>query len=124
MDFRPSSDGAGKRARRARRFEHDADHLVIETREAVRVRPDYSVFLSLMQAADDAADELEDAAFLLDLNKLQGSRWRRCRPLADLLAEASQEWIKARGTRHPDRPCSERSRNRRFPGVHRSPLRP
>ena len=91
------SDGAGKRARRARRFEHDADHLVMETREAVRVRPDYSVFLSLMQAADDAADELEDAAFLLDLNKLQGKPLEALQTLADLLAEASQEWIKAVG---------------------------
>jgi hypothetical protein len=34
------SDGAGKRARRARRFEHDADHLVMQTREAGRLRAD------------------------------------------------------------------------------------
>ena len=39
----------------------------METREAVRRRPEYAVFLSLLEAADDAADELEDAAFLLDL---------------------------------------------------------
>jgi hypothetical protein len=58
-------DDPAKHARRARRFEHDADHLVIEMREAVRLRPDYSVFLSLIHAADDAADELEDAAFLI-----------------------------------------------------------
>lgn len=91
------SDGARKRARRARRFEHDADHLVIQTREAVRLRPDYSVFLSLMQAADDAADELEDAAFLVDLNTLQGKPLEALQTLADMLAEASQEWIKAVG---------------------------
>jgi uncharacterized protein Yka (UPF0111/DUF47 family) len=91
------ADGARKRGRRARRFEHDADHLVIQTREAVRLRPDYSVFLSLMQAADDAADELEDAAFLLDLNTLQGKPLEALQALADLLAEASQEWIKAVG---------------------------
>jgi uncharacterized protein Yka (UPF0111/DUF47 family) len=91
------SDGARKRGRRARRFEHDADHLVIQTREAVRLRPDYSVFLSLMQAADDAADELEDAAFLLDLNTLQGKPLVALQTLADLLSEASQEWIKAVG---------------------------
>jgi hypothetical protein len=39
--------GVGKRARRARQFEHDADQLVVETRDAVRRRPDYAVFLSL-----------------------------------------------------------------------------
>ena len=91
------SDGAGKRAQRARRFEHDADHLVMETREAVRLRTDYSVFLSLLEAADDAADEMEDVAFLLDLETLQGKPLEALQTLADLLADASQEWIKAIG---------------------------
>ncbi|MDR3528955.1 MAG: DUF47 family protein [Rhodopila sp.] len=91
------ADGVGKRAKRARRFEHDADQLVIETREAVRRRPDFGVFLTLLQAADDAADELEDAAFLLDLGALQGKPLEALQTLADLLAEASQEWIKALG---------------------------
>ncbi len=88
---------AGKHARRARRFEHDADHLVMETREAVRRRPDYGVFLSLLGAADEAADELEDAAFLLNLDTLKGKSLENLRILAELLAEASQEWIKALG---------------------------
>ena len=91
-------DGADKRARRARRFEHDADQLVLATREAVRRRPDYAVFLPLLEAADDAADELEDAAFFLDLDTLRGQAaggvadtWPTC------WSEASQEWIKALG---------------------------
>jgi len=88
-------DGAGKRARRARRFERDADHLVMETREAVGLRPDYAIFLQLLEAADDAADALEDAAFLLDLDALEGKPLEALLTLADLLAEASQEWIKA-----------------------------
>jgi len=86
-----------KHARRARRFEHDADHLVIDTRDAVRLRPEYSVYVSLMQVADDAADELEDAAFLLSLDKLHGKPLDALQTLANLLAEASQEWIKALG---------------------------
>jgi uncharacterized protein Yka (UPF0111/DUF47 family) len=89
--------GAGKRARRARRFEHDADQLVVATREAVRRRPDYAVFLSLLEGADEAADELEDAVFLLDLDALQGKPLEPLQMLADLVAEASQEWIKALG---------------------------
>jgi uncharacterized protein Yka (UPF0111/DUF47 family) len=90
-------DGAGKRGRRARHFEHDADHLVAETRETVRRRPEYAMFLPLVEGADDAADELEDAAFLLDLNALQGKPLEALQTLAELLAEASQEWIKALG---------------------------
>ena len=91
------ADGAAKRAKRARRFEHDADQLVIETREAVRRRPDFGVFLTLLQGADDVADDLEDAAFFLDLGELQGQPLEGLQTLADLLAEASQEWIKALG---------------------------
>jgi len=95
--LRAGQDGAGKRARRAHGFEHDADQLVIETRLAVRRRPDYALFLTLLEAADDAADALEDAAFMLDLNTLQGQALEPLQALADLLADASQEWIKALG---------------------------
>ncbi|WP_404712905.1 DUF47 domain-containing protein [Sphingomonas sp. MMS24-J13] len=91
------SDGSEKRAKRARRFEHDADQIVVEMREAVRRRPDYAVFLPLLQVADDSADALEEAAFLLDLDGLQGEPREALRILADLLTEASQEWIKALG---------------------------
>jgi uncharacterized protein Yka (UPF0111/DUF47 family) len=91
------SDGAAKRTKRARRFEHDADQLVAQTREAIRRRPDFGVFLQLLQAADDAADELEDAAFLLDLDVLDGKPMEELQGLADLLAEGSQEWVKALG---------------------------
>ena len=93
-------DDAGhtsKRARRARRFEHDADQIVADTREAVRRRPDYAVFLPLLEAADAAADELEDAAFLLQLEPLEGKALGALQNLADLLATASQEWVKAVG---------------------------
>jgi uncharacterized protein Yka (UPF0111/DUF47 family) len=91
------ADAAPKRVKRGRRFEHDADQLVVETRAAVRRRPDFGVFLAILEAADDAADELEDAAFLLNLNTLQGKPLEAVQTLADLLAEASQEWIKALG---------------------------
>ncbi len=71
--------------------------MVGETRAAVRRRPDYAIFLPLLEAADSAADELEDAAFLLELGPLQGKPLESLQTLADLLAEASQEWIKAVG---------------------------
>ena len=95
--LQPESGDSGKRARRAARFEHDADHMVVEARQTVRRRPDYAVFLPLMVAADEAADELEDAAFLLNLDTLHGQPLDDLQALAGLLVEASQEWIKALG---------------------------
>ncbi len=86
-----------RRARRAQRFEHDADQIVADTREAVRRRPDYAVFLPLLEAADEAADALEDAAFLLDLDPLEGKALGALQDLADLVATAAQEWVKAVG---------------------------
>jgi uncharacterized protein Yka (UPF0111/DUF47 family) len=88
---------AARRARRAKRFEHDADQIVADTREAVRRRPDYAVFLPLLEAADTAADAAEDAAFLLALTPLEGKALAALQDLADVLASASQEWIKALG---------------------------
>jgi uncharacterized protein Yka (UPF0111/DUF47 family) len=87
----------GKLAQRARRFEHDADQLVIETREAVRRRPEYAVFQRLLEAADDAADELEDVAFLLGLlpEGEVGSALEALQSLADLALDGAQEWLKA-----------------------------
>ncbi len=95
--LQPDPDGAGKRARRARRFEHEADQLVIDTRETVRRRPEYAVFRTLLERADDAADELEDAVFLLNLESLKGRPLEALQALAELVLEASQEWIKAVG---------------------------
>jgi uncharacterized protein Yka (UPF0111/DUF47 family) len=108
--------------KRARGFEHDADRLVAQVFDAVRRRPDYAVFGPLLHAADDAADELEDAVFLLALLAEVGpdgpAAGRHHAPaaepcqtqspehhpapvaeqlqvLAALALEASQEWLKA-----------------------------
>ncbi len=89
--------GANKRARRAARYEHDADQLVMATRAAVLRRPDYAVFRMLLEAADDAADALEDAAFFLDIEPLEDKPLSSLQELADILVDASQEWIKALG---------------------------
>lgn len=95
--LQPESGDSDKRARRAARFEHDADHMVMETRDIVRRRPNYAVFIPLMVTADKAADELEDAAFLLNLDALHGQPLDDLQTLANLLVDASQEWIKALG---------------------------
>jgi uncharacterized protein Yka (UPF0111/DUF47 family) len=88
-------EAAGKCARRARDWEHDADRIVIDTRAVVARRPDYRIFRTLIEAADDAADALEDAAHFIELGPLEGKALDALQILASLVAEASQEWIKA-----------------------------
>lgn len=82
---------------RGRALEHDADRVVADVYETIGRRPDYAMFGPLMHAADDAADGLEEAVFLLHL-LAETSTSRAAEPLqllASLLVEASQEWLKA-----------------------------
>ena len=91
-------DQGEKRAARARGFEHDADRLVANTFEAVKRRPDYAAFGPLLHAADDSADALEEAVFLLGLLAETAPAQPVLEPLRELtglLVEASQEWLKA-----------------------------
>ena len=103
--------GFTRRADRARRFEHDADLLVVAAREAARRRPDRTVFRTLLETADDAADHLEDVAFLLVLlsghDKPGGETLDALRGLTAFTLEGVQEWIKALGhAAHVTRPGS------------------
>ena len=91
-------DIAEQLARRARGFEHDADLIVHEIREAVRRRTEQAPLLPIAEAADDAADELEEAAFLSGLltrSEADGEAMSSLAGLADLIVEGTQEWIKA-----------------------------
>ncbi|HTS51392.1 MAG TPA: hypothetical protein VMH05_25770, partial [Bryobacteraceae bacterium] len=85
-------------AQRAREFEHSADQLVVASREAVRRRPEYEMLFRLLETADNAADELEEVAFLMELlvkSQPSGEALETLGTLADLLVEAAQEWVKA-----------------------------
>jgi uncharacterized protein Yka (UPF0111/DUF47 family) len=87
----------GVAAAGARAFEHDADRLVIETWRAVKRQPDCAPFLPLLRSADGAADELEEAAFLLRLLTARPPAdpvLDPLRALAALLVETAQEWVK------------------------------
>jgi uncharacterized protein Yka (UPF0111/DUF47 family) len=93
-----AKDAGRHMQKRARGFEHDADRLVAQVFEAVRRRPDYAVFGPLLHAADDAADELEDAVFLLALLAEVCAATpvaEQLQALAALALEAAQEWLKA-----------------------------
>ncbi|MBN8872183.1 MAG: hypothetical protein J0H67_05055 [Rhodospirillales bacterium] len=89
--------GLDRQQARAADYERDADRLVNEVRAAVRRRPDHAGFVPLMHAADDAADELEEAVFLLAqfTARLPAPVLDRLQALAALVVEAAQEWVKA-----------------------------
>jgi uncharacterized protein Yka (UPF0111/DUF47 family) len=98
LDLADGAGGSDRLAARAKAWEHRADELVVETRQLVRKRRDHEPFCRVIEAADDAADALEEAAFLLSLS---GSVAMPARPLQELEALAAlvvlacQEWVKA-----------------------------
>jgi len=85
--------------KQARHWEHAADRLVVDIAESVRRRPELEPLLRLIDAADDAADNLEEATFQLGLldSRADHETLKALQPLAAILAEASQEWVKALG---------------------------
>lgn len=95
-------------AHRARAYEHSADQLVVASNEAIRKRPEYTKLFRLLETADNAADELEEVAFLMDLlvaSKTGGEVLEELVALTELLREATQEWIKALShASHIDKP--------------------
>jgi len=90
-----SPERDGKLARRAREYEHDADQLLVAVLEATRKRPEYSPLFQMIEAADDAADELEEVVFLFGLvADADRESLGALETLADLLVAGSQEWVK------------------------------
>jgi uncharacterized protein Yka (UPF0111/DUF47 family) len=85
-------------AERARKYEHEADQVLIAVLDATRKRPEYAPLFQLVETADDAADELEEVVFLLGLLDPHGAQEEILSALAslsDLIVVSTQEWIKA-----------------------------
>jgi uncharacterized protein Yka (UPF0111/DUF47 family) len=85
-------------AARCKAWETDADHLVNNVRNAVRTDPQTAYLLELAQAADDVADDLEEAAFLVTLlrrGEVGAALVGELAKLASQLAAGCQEFIKA-----------------------------
>jgi uncharacterized protein Yka (UPF0111/DUF47 family) len=87
-----------RNAGRAKEWERKADELVVAAREAVQVGDTGAFFRDLVEAADDVADDLEEAAFHFTL--LPAGAWEeRVRQpllgLAALLMQGAQEYLKA-----------------------------
>jgi uncharacterized protein Yka (UPF0111/DUF47 family) len=94
-----SAEDSASLAKRARRWEHEADQFVAETMLSVRRHPELRPFQELIKAADDAADQLEEVAFLLGLfeSAAEPGTWENLQQLSSILAETTQEWVKAVG---------------------------
>jgi uncharacterized protein Yka (UPF0111/DUF47 family) len=85
-------------ARRAKEWETQADQLVIRARSAMHAGDTEAFFCRLLEAADDIADDLEEAAFhftLLPDAPLQEHVYEPVLHLANLLVQGSQEYLKA-----------------------------
>ena len=93
--------GAGallaRNARRAKEWERRADELVNRARTAGKLGGSSEAFRLIVEAADDVADELEEAAFRLTLLPA-GAAAPAPRPdlqvLGELLVQATQEYVK------------------------------
>lgn len=92
---------AQKLGDRAKAWERKADRLVISLRDQADINPRRLPFLRLIECADDAADALEEAAFILSLiAEDHHAGWNDAlrtllRRLADKVLEAAQDHVKA-----------------------------
>jgi uncharacterized protein Yka (UPF0111/DUF47 family) len=92
---------ARKLAERAKEWERDADLLVMRSRLRAERHPRWLPFTGLIEGADDVADALEEAAFLLSLiaadhHQGWGGEVRQAMQLlADAVLGAVQDHVKA-----------------------------
>jgi len=93
-----SPEPLAKAAARAKRWEQQADLLLTRARDAPSRTPHVEFIRALLEGADDAADELEDAAFHLSLMQ-SAEALARARPalarIAGLAVQGAQEIVKA-----------------------------
>jgi uncharacterized protein Yka (UPF0111/DUF47 family) len=84
-------------AQRARKWEQEADALVSRTRSLVQQSHKPGIYLELLRESDDAADALEEAAFLMTLLPKvapAGPLLQPVQSLAALLVGDAQEMVK------------------------------
>lgn len=94
------AEAAQQRAQQAKSWERQADHLVMEARERALHQPRWRVFARLAEQSDDAADALEECAFVLSLIADHHKGWSKelretLAQLADTVLQATQEHVKA-----------------------------
>jgi uncharacterized protein Yka (UPF0111/DUF47 family) len=88
-------------AERAKDWERRADQLVMDARARAETRPRWEAFAELVETADDVADALEEAAFLLSLiaadhhQGWRGEVHQSMQLLADAVLGAAQDHVRA-----------------------------
>jgi uncharacterized protein Yka (UPF0111/DUF47 family) len=95
-----ANDLLARNAARAKLAESRADEIVKEMRLTVRRIPGTEVFRRILEVADDAADDLEDSAFLAGLLSARAKCLKLPAPLlglADLLVDGAQAFQRALG---------------------------
>jgi uncharacterized protein Yka (UPF0111/DUF47 family) len=84
-------------AARAKEQEREADEIVVEVRSLVERIPEERAFWLMVEAADDAADEIEEAAFALTLlpeGFIPGEEVRAALGrLGELVVGAASAWV-------------------------------
>ncbi|WP_455231538.1 DUF47 family protein [Geopseudomonas aromaticivorans] len=92
---------ARKLAEHAKEWEHQADLMVMRSRSRAELQPRWLPFAGLIERADDVADCLEEAAFLLSLvaedhhQGWKGEVQQVMQLLADEVLAATQDHVKA-----------------------------
>ena len=86
---------ADRLAERAARWESEADALLNQARAEVRLAHQSATMLGCLDAADDAADALEEGAFLLMLLVRNGGAMRPFAALAELLDDDARALVTA-----------------------------
>jgi hypothetical protein len=84
---------ADQLAERAARWESEADALLNQARAEVRLAHQSATMLGCLDAADDAADALEEGAFLLTLLVRTGGAMRPFSSLAELLDDDARALV-------------------------------
>lgn len=93
-------EAAAKLARRAKLWEREADELVMAARERALRQPRWLAFARMIEKSDDAADALEECAYLVSLISEHHEGWNRkvresLARLAEVVLQAAQEQVKA-----------------------------
>jgi uncharacterized protein Yka (UPF0111/DUF47 family) len=84
-----------RNAARAKDWEHRADALVNQAREATRTGEPGNFFRGLVESGDDIADALEEASFHLSLAaRAPAPALLRLSALAELVVQGAQEYVK------------------------------
>ena len=84
-------------AARAKAWESQADHIVSRSRTVLEQASDGTALARLMSEADDVADALEEAVFLLTLtsdSRAGGKSLEALRELADLMISGAQSYVR------------------------------